>query len=163
MTLINLSKYQKKYDHKFSPVGSKDRPLYKYVYDEAYGCPRRVLNGHYDFHAFIQEGRDSVDFNSLGKILVDTKANIIDHFVSKDGEVVDITGTPRNIHEASKLFNDLKDNFDALPKELKALFDDSFNSFSISYRNGTLGSKFKSFYDSLAPKAPKAPESEVEK
>lgn len=106
-----------KVEEKFCSNGKKDRPIYKYVYSDKYGCPRRVLNGYINQHDFIQESKDSVDFKSLGKMLVDTKANIVDHFVDKDGQVIDITGQPRDIHEASKLMNDLHESYDKLPSE----------------------------------------------
>lgn len=152
INLINLPKVElKNLKQFFSPKGSKDKTLYKYVYDEKYGCPRRVVSGSMDLYAYVQEGRDQVDFSSLGKMLVDTKANIVDHFVSKDGQVIDITGQPRNIHEAVKLMSDLQDSFDQLPTELKALFDNDFDSFRASYKAGTIGSKFESYYSSLTP------------
>lgn len=144
---------KKQYKFIFSPSGKKDRPVYKYVYDEKYGCPRRVLNGYYDFHDFIQEGRDNVDFKSLGEILVDSKKNIIDHFVDKDGQIVDVTGQPRNIHEANKLYNDLRESFNSLPDGLKALFDNDFETFRGSYNAGTMGSKIEGYYKSLEPPA----------
>lgn len=143
-----------KVKEKFCSSGKKDRPVYKYVYDEKYGCPRRVLSGYINQFDFIQESRDSVDFKSLGKMLIDNKANIVDHFISKDGEVIDITGQPRDIHEASRMYNELHESFDNLPLEIKALFENDFDTFRASYKAGTLGSKIDAYYKSITPVVP---------
>ena len=120
------------------PAGDRKKPVYKYVFDENYGCPRRVLNGYTDLQDFIQQSADDVDFASIGKMLVDTKNNVLSHFVSKDGEVVDVTGLPRNIHEVNALHNKMKASFDSLPQDVKVMFNNDFDTFRKAYNKGNL-------------------------
>lgn len=121
-----------------SPSGDRKKPVYKYVYDEKYGCPRRVLNGYVDFQDSIEEFKDDIDFSAIGKMLVDNRNNVISHFVSKDGEVVDVTGLPRNIHEINALHNKMKASFDGLDPEIRKIFNDDFDVFRSAYKKGNL-------------------------
>lgn len=120
------------------PAGNRKKPVYKYEYDEKYGCPRRVLNGYTDLHEYIQASADDVDFKSIGKMLVDNRNNVVSHFVSKDGEVFDQTGLPRNIHEVNALHNKMKASFDGLDPEIKKIFNDDFEVFRSAYKKGNL-------------------------
>ena len=56
-----------------APTGKKTKPTYKYVYDEKYGCPRRVISGEIDIDAYIQQAADDVDFKALGQMIVEYK------------------------------------------------------------------------------------------
>ena len=120
------------------PAGDRKKPVYKYVYDEKYGCPRRVLNGYSDWFDYIQASADDVDFKSIGKMLVDNRNNVVSHFISKDGEVFDATGLPRNIHEVNALHNKMMDSFNNLDPEIKVLFNNDFEVFRKAYKHGNL-------------------------
>lgn len=151
--LINTPAMPKKLKTNFSPSGDRKKPAWRYEYNEALKCPTRVLNGYVDLQDFIQQSADDVDFKAIGKMLVDTKANVIDHFVSRDGEVVDVTGMPRNVHEFEALHNKLRKEFDALPADMKILFDNDFNLFSSAYRKGTIGTTLDTYFKSKAEPA----------
>ena len=66
MKLINLPEYPKTIKIVGCPTGSEKRPAWKYVYDENYGCPRRVKNGEVNVQDLIQQSADDVDFKSIG-------------------------------------------------------------------------------------------------
>ena len=111
MNLINLAAPQKERKEHFCKAGKATKPVYKYVYDEKHACPRRVLNGEVNVQDMIQSYADDVDFAAMGKMLVANKENVIDHF-ALNGEIQDVTGLPRNIHEMSALHNKMKEEFE---------------------------------------------------
>lgn len=124
--------------------GNKKRPLYKYVYDEKYGCPRRVLNGYMDVQDFIQQSVDDVDFKAIGKMLVDNRDNVISHFEGDD-RIIDTTLQPRNVHEFQALHNKMKASFEGLPDDIKALFGNDFQTFAKAYQSGTMKQTFDTY------------------
>lgn len=139
--LINLMPMPKKISLKKSNVDSKmvgKKILYKYEYDPKFGCPRRVPSGVMDMQDYIQQSADDVDFKQIGKMLVDTKANAIDHF-TYDGEVFDVTKLPRNIHEYEAQHNKMLQEFDNIDPGVKALFGNDFDQFANAWRSGSLG------------------------
>ena len=162
MKLINLS-IPKLKEHKtfYAPAGKQTKTVYKYVYDEKYACPRRVANGQVNIQEMIQSYADDVDFAALGKMLVANKENVVDHF-DLNGEVQDVTGLPRNIHEYEALHNKMKAEFEKLPQDMRNLFG-SFDNFSNAWRNGTIGGVLDTYYKSLqkTPDIKKTDESEV--
>lgn len=117
--------------------GSKEKVIYKYVYDEAHHCPRRVPNGTIDLQEYIQQSADDVDFKAIGKMLVDTRDNVVDHF-NLNGEEMDITRVPRNIHEYEALHNKMKASFEGLDPDVKRLFQDDFDLFRSAWTNGSI-------------------------
>lgn len=127
--------------------GTRKKAVYKYAYDEAYGCPRRVLNGYTDFQDYIQASADDVDFNAIGKMLVDTTQNVVGHF-KVEGKTFDMTGVPRNIHEFDALHNKIKAEFDGFPVDIKNLFGNKVEDFKRAYLNGSIGSIMDAYYKS---------------
>lgn len=102
-----------------------------------------------DLHDYIQQSADDVDFKSIGKMLVDTRDNVIDHF-SLNGEVMDVTKLPRNIHEYEQMHNTMLKEFNNLPAELKVLFQDDFNLFANAWKSGKIGSILDAHYKNVA-------------
>lgn len=147
--MINLGKMPKSVKVLHQHAGKKEKPIYKYVYDEKHGCPRRVQTGICNIDEFIQQSADTVDFKAIGQMLVDTRDNVVSHFSSVEGETIDITGQPRNIHEYADLQAKIKSSFESYPEELKVLFG-SFEGFSRAYRNGSVGQVIDSYYKSLS-------------
>lgn len=129
-------------------AGDRKKPVYKYVYDEKYGCPRRVHNGDINIQDIIQQSADDVDFKSIGKMLVDNRDNVLSHFDATGERVIDTTLMPRNIHEYEALHNKMKASFEGLPADVKALFGNDFDSFRTAYLNGTMQTTFKTYADS---------------
>lgn len=152
VNLISLGKMPSMINFTYSNPGSKTKPAYKYVYSEKHGCPRRVKNGEVNVQDLIQAYADDVDFKAIGKMLVDTRDNVRSHF-SLDGEEMDITNLPRNIHEYEALHNKMTAEYEKLPQDLKALFNNDFSVFSSSWQSGKIGSVLDTYYKSLsAPK-----------
>lgn len=147
MSLVNLGKMPKELKAFPSPSGNKHKTVYKYVYSEKHGCPRRVPNGEVNIEEMIQSYADDVDFKSIGKMLVDTRDNVVSHF-ELNGEEMDVTGLPRNIHEFEALHNKIKSEFEKLPDDMKALFGNSVDQFSVSWRSGQIGSVIDTYYKS---------------
>lgn len=147
--MINLGKMPKTVKFFFSSCGSKEKTVFKYVYSEKHGCPRRVPNGKVNIHDLIQSYADDVDFKSIGKMLVDTRDNVVSHFTDVNGEIVDVTGQPRNIHEYEALHNKMKKQFEELPEDLRNLFGGSFDGYRKAYSDGTMGSIFETYAKSL--------------
>ncbi len=147
--LIGLPKFPKEIKHFCANPGEKEKITYKYVYDEKYGCPMRVESGKIDILDYIQQSADDVDFKSIGKMLVDTRDNVIDHF-QMEGETFDVTRLPRNIHEYEALHNKMLAEFDKLPADMKALFGNDFGQFSKSWQTGTIGSVLDTYYKGVA-------------
>lgn len=151
--MINLGKMPKSHKHIFSNAGKKEKLIYKYVYDEKHGCPRRVKNGVVNIDDFIQQSADTVDFKAIGQMLVDTRDNVVSHFSSVEGETIDLTGQPRNIHEFEALHNKIKSSYENYPDELKALFG-SYEGFVTAYKSGTVGKIIENHYNVQAQKNP---------
>ena len=148
--MINLGVLPKKIKFLCVPAGEKEKTVFKYVYSEKHGCPRRVANGKVNVQDLIQSYADDVDFKAIGKMLVDTRDNVVSHFTDCNGEIIDVTGQPRNIHEFEALHNKMKAKFEELPDGLKELFGNDFNQFAKSYREGTIGSIFETYSKSIA-------------
>lgn len=138
----------KKVKHVKTPTGSRKKKIYKYVYDEKYGCPRRVVSGEIDIFAYIQEAANDVDFKALGAMLVDARNNVLSHF-EIEGETLDITGLPRNIQEYESLYNKMNDEFNKLPAELKALFGNDIAHFRSCWMNGSIANILDAYYKSV--------------
>lgn len=135
-----------------TPAGSKTKPVYKYVYNEKYGCPRRVISGEIDIDAYIQQAADDVDFKALGQMIVDSRDNVVSHF-QMEGEVLDVTKLPRNIEEYQALYVKMQDEFNKLPVEMKALFGNDINQFRTCWMNGSIGSILDGYYKGIAQPA----------
>lgn len=144
MKLINLAKPTEKREIHYAASGSRKKVVYKYVYDEKYACPRRVVNGEVDIQDMIQAYADDVDFAAMGKMLVANRDNVLDHFVL-NGEVQDVTGLPRNIHEYQALHNKMKEEFEKMPGDLQALFG-SFDGFREAWSSNRIGSMLDTYY-----------------
>lgn len=145
---INLGKFPKDIKQFNSCAGSPEKIVYKYEYSEKHGCPRRVANGKVNVQDMIQSYADDVDFKSIGKMLVDTRDNVVSHF-DMNGEIQDVTGLPRNIHEYEALHNKMKAEYEKLPPELKNLFNNDFGSFTQSWRSGNIGKVLDTYYKSI--------------
>ena len=143
--LINLPSIPKVIEQFPANNGCEKKISWKYVYDEKYGCPRRVANGEVNLQDMIQQSADDIDFKAIGKMLVDTRENVISHFNADGERVVDTTLMPRNIHEYEALHNKMVASFDALPADVKALFGNSFDSFKQAYLSGTIGSTLDTY------------------
>lgn len=152
MELLNLPKMPKTIKRFPTPSGSKEKVTYKYEYDPKYGCPRRVVSGKVDLQAYIQASADDVDFKAIGKMLVDNRDNVLSHF-ELEGETMDITGLPRNIHEYEALHNKMLKSYEGLPSDIKALFSNDFDVFASSWKNGTIGTVLNNYYTSQSQKA----------
>lgn len=96
----------------------------------------------------IQSYADDIDFKAIGKMLVDTRDNVVSHF-DLNGEVMDVTGLPRNIHEYEALHNRMKNEYEKLPSDLKTLFNNDFDQFSKSWKTGQIGTVLDTYYKSL--------------
>lgn len=134
----------------FAPSGSKTKKVFKYVYNEKYGCPRRVVNGVMDLDEYIQQSANDVDFKAMGKMLVDTRSNVISHF-DVDGELLDVTGLPRDVREYEKLYNKITKEFGELPDGVRELFGNDVAQFRQAWLNGSLGSIIGNYYQSQQP------------
>lgn len=152
ISLINLPSIKdvKKYKRKSAPIGSKTKPVYDFKYDEKYGCPRRVIKGVLDLDEYIQQCADDIDFKALGKMIVDTRDNVVSHF-TMEGEMFDQTALPRDVRELESLYKTMYAEFDKLPSDVKALFGDDFNQFKTSWMNGSIGNVLDAYYKSLTP------------
>lgn len=140
MMLINLlpiTQDEKKLIKATCSPGSRKKVLYKYEFDTAYGCPRRVPSGEMDLQDYIQQSADDVDFKAIGKMLVDTRDNVISHF-DLNGEVMDVTKMPRSIQEYEAIHNNMLKEFDAIDPGIKSLFGNDFEQFAKAWRNGSL-------------------------
>ena len=155
--MINLGKMPKEHKPLFSSPGSKEKPIYKYVMNEKYGCPRRYVAGKTNLQDYIQQSKDDVDFKSIGKMLVDNRENVISHF-DMNGEIVDVTGHPRDIHELNDLEVKMRNSFKSLEPDLQAQFDNDFDIFASNYKSGRLSSIIQNYYDKKAADAQKVVE-----
>ena len=153
--MIHLQKMPKTIpSSKPCPSGNRYKTLYKYEYDEELHCPRRVVSGKMDIKDFIQQSANDVDFKSIGKMLVDTRDNVISHFTDNKGVTLDITKLPRDIHEYELLHNKMLKSFDGLDPEVKNLFQNDFELFAKSWRNGSIKGVFDTYNKSKVEKVP---------
>jgi len=156
MNLINLAKPTKQIKKFYCSAGSKTKVVFKYVYDEKYACPRRVANGEVSIDDMIQSYADDVDFSVMGKMLVANKDNVLDHFIL-NGEIQDVTGLPRNIHEYEYLHNKMKEEYQKLPTDLQNIFG-SFEGFRNAWSENRISSILDTYYKSF--ETPSADEGE---
>lgn len=132
-----------------TPCGKKTKPTYKYVYDEKYGCPRRVVSGEINIFEYIQQAADDVDFKALGQMIVDSRDNVVSHF-QMEGQVLDVTKLPRNIEEYESLYNKMSDEFNKLPADMKALFGNDINQFRSAWMSGSIGGILDGYYKGIS-------------
>lgn len=131
--MMNLGKMPKTIKPYFSKASKGIKTIYKYEYSEKLHCPRRVKTGEASIQDLIQSFADDIDFKNIGKMLVDTRDNVVSHFTDQNGEIVDVTGSPRDIHEFNALQNKMIEQFNALPEDIRVLFGNDFTNFRKSY------------------------------
>lgn len=100
---------------------------YQMVFDDS---GKRVMKpcGETDIQAFIESHAASVDIN-----------NIINRYMSGDEDVFekikgiyeDVTGMPSNLMEILNIANNTRNAFEALPPEIKEIYNNSVNEFLV--------------------------------
>lgn len=84
--------------------------------------------------------------------------------VVETSDIVDLTGLPTNLIEAKKQLIDVQNKFDSLPKELRAEFNYSVDSFMSALQDPiTFNDKLKRYVDSVPAPAPTFEEKVLEK
>lgn len=129
--------------------GNRIRPIYEYKMIEGWDIPRRVKSGEMDFQDYIQQSKDDVDFITLGKALIAHRENVSSHFKA-DGKDISLVDTPRNLGEYDVMYGKMKANFNALPKDVRNLFNDDLNVFADAWIKGSLKGTLDTYQKSLA-------------
>lgn len=109
----------------YSEPGSGVVPLFTASYDKQ-GVLQIVEDGYHNLYDEIQSHRNATDINM-----------IVDRYFSGDptalsrvqGTYMDVSGLPDNIHDAMTLMDNARRDFDTLPPEIKANFDNDVNQF----------------------------------
>lgn len=101
--------------------GSRTEPHYVQRYDET-GHPYLVKDGETDVYAIIQSHKEECDINILLQKYVAGDMTVM----RKDGQYVDITDLPENMHEMVNYISAQRERFEALPTAIKQKFENSF-------------------------------------
>ena len=113
--------YGEKPPRRAANPGSRTEPHYVQRYDET-GHPYLVKDGETDTYAIIQSHKEECDIN----ILLQKYAAGDISVMRKDGQYIDITELPENMHEMVNYINAQKERFEALPAAIKQKFENSF-------------------------------------
>lgn len=111
--------------------GSRTEPHYVQRYDET-GHPYLVKDGETDVYAIIQSHKEECDIN----ILLQKYAAGDMTVVRKDGQYVDITDLPENMHEMVNYISAQRERFEALPAAIKQKFENSFEVWATAAGTG---------------------------
>lgn len=114
--------------------GLTTRKTFKFEYDEEYKCPRRVITGEIDWQGYIEASKDSTDIN-----LIVQRANNGNNagLNVMNGVYEDISELPSNMQDLSKFADNIRNDFDKFPDEVKKLFGD-YQTFMNMTINGSV-------------------------
>ena len=113
--------YGEKPPRRAANPGSRTEPHYVQRYDET-GHPYLVKDGETDVYAIIQSHKEECDINILLQKYVAGDMTVM----RKDGQYVDITDLPENMHEMVNYISAQRERFEALPTAIKQKFENSF-------------------------------------
>ncbi len=114
--------------------GREEMPNYGWSLNED-GEEVLVVKSYTNIHEMIQSHHDSVALPVLIKRFMDGDEKALSG--SKAHAFYDdITALPSNMHEAHRLMVEMRDEFDALPYDDRAFFNNDFNQFINSVGNG---------------------------
>lgn len=105
---------------------SEYKPLYEIKLDDR-GRKKLVQNGQENLYEKIQEFKDDCDVEKIIQ-----KATLGDTSVleKRIGQYMDTTGWPKTIQESFEMVQKLTADFEKLPQEIKAEFDNSIYKFA---------------------------------
>lgn len=136
---------------KFCSTGKRTRPIYEYKRVEGWDIPRQVKTGDMDFQEYIQQSKDDVDFITLGKTLVQYRENVAAHFVA-DGKDISLIDLPRNLREYDVMYSKMKKSFEALPDDVRSLFNNDLQVFADQLKSGSLQGTLDTYEQARAAK-----------
>lgn len=123
--------YGEKPPRRAANPGSRTEPHYVQRYDET-GHPYLVKDGETDTYAIIQSHKEECDINILLQKYTTGDMSVI----RKDGQYVDITELPENMHEMVNYINAQRERFEALPAAIKQKFENSFEVWATAAGTG---------------------------
>lgn len=119
--------FRTKYDpvSTFTPAGDPVHVEYSGKFDEK-GILRLEKVGETNIYNEIQSHADSVDINN---IIRRYESGEVDVLSRAQGIFADVTSAPRSYAEMLNLIRRAEEAFDALPADVRAKFDNSFEQF----------------------------------
>ena len=118
---------QERPESKPSVTGDGKEPEYSYEIDEK-GARTLKRTGEVNVYAQIQTYLEETKIENIIQRATDDPAAIGSQEWMTQA-TVDISNMPENYHEWRKMVNDAENQFDALPAELKAKFDNSVEKY----------------------------------
>ncbi len=118
----------------FTNAGRKEMPNYGWTINEK-GEEVLVIKSYTNIAEMIQSQHDSVALPLLIKRFMEGDEKALQQNRSH-AFYDDITQLPSNMHEAHRLMVEMRSEFDALPYEDRAFFNNDFNQFINSVGNG---------------------------
>lgn len=116
-----------------SPVGNGERSLFEVrVVD---GKKQLVVTGKEDFKGFIEASKEDTLISNIMKRFEQGDVNALSKV---QGFYGDVTAMPDNLAEAQSILIKLESQFNALPSDVRAKFDNSFNKYVQDVSNFTV-------------------------
>ena len=91
-----------------------------------------MKDGETDVYAIIQSHKEECDINILLQKYVAGDMTVM----RKDGQYVDITDLPENMHEMVNYISAQRERFEALPTAIKQKFENSFEVWATAAGTG---------------------------
>lgn len=123
--------YGEKPPRRAANPGSRTEPHYVQRYDDT-GHPYLVKDGETDVYAIIQSHKEECDINILLQKYTAGDMTVM----RKDGQYVDITDLPENMHEMVNYISAQRERFEALPTAIKQKFENSFEVWATAAGTG---------------------------
>lgn len=129
MSKENFASLLTKRGHYYSDPGSREAEVYEIIIDEK-GHKVLECTGTKDIYEDIQSYADECD---IKLIVARASAGDLEALNQREGYYADITNTPTTLAEAQNIILKLANEFDSLPAEIRAKFDNSKEVFVHSY------------------------------
>lgn len=112
--------YGEKPPRRCNCCGNRMETQYAERYDEN-GHPYLVKTGEVDTYKIIQSHKEECDIRNILMRYSEGDTSVV-----HEGQYIDTTNIPTNVHEMFNFMNSQKEKFDALPTAIKQKFDNSF-------------------------------------
>lgn len=130
-----------------SDPGNPIAPIYKRVYVDKFNKNLVLRSGSTNLQEFIDASRSMTDLASLEKRLIAT-GEIPNVNPNLNGDGIDFTKYPTNIHEVYSMYKDVDNSFNKLPESVQKVFG-SKDVFLKAVLDGSYQSKIVSAFNSV--------------
>ena len=109
---------------KVPPIGNGSAPVYEEVLDD--GDPHLRVSGQDNLFEYVQASKDETN---IYIIIERYRRGDITALAKNNGQYIDVTGMPTTLMDAYAVMNKARRNFENMPEDVRAKFDDDFNVY----------------------------------